>query len=81
MVKHHPRPSSVIETGSKHLNTQPLSQAAFEISEISGIDVTENDDPSLEYHTSQQTLTDLDHELKSISGNCASSSKLLGKTM
>ncbi|XP_060539089.1 zinc finger B-box domain-containing protein 1 isoform X2 [Pantherophis guttatus] len=67
MVKHHPRPSSVIETGSKHLNTQPLSQAAFEISEISGIDVTENDDPSLEYHTSQQTLTDLDHELKSIS--------------
>ncbi|XP_058045015.1 zinc finger B-box domain-containing protein 1 [Ahaetulla prasina] len=67
IVKHHPRPSSVIETGSKHLNTQPLSRAAFEISEISGIDVTENDDPSFEDYTSQQTLTDLDHELKSIS--------------
>ncbi|XP_026524116.1 zinc finger B-box domain-containing protein 1 [Notechis scutatus] len=66
-VKHHPRPSSVIETASKHLNTQHLSQAAFEISEISGIDITENDDPSLEYYTSQQTLTDLGHELKSIS--------------
>ncbi|XP_013929374.1 PREDICTED: zinc finger B-box domain-containing protein 1 [Thamnophis sirtalis] len=67
IVKHPPRPSSVIEAGSKHLNAKPLSQAAFEISEISGIDVTENDDPSLEYYTSQQTLTDLDHELKSIS--------------
>ncbi|XP_026561482.1 zinc finger B-box domain-containing protein 1 [Pseudonaja textilis] len=66
-VKYHPRPSSVIETASKHLNTQHLSQAAFEISEISGIDITENDDPSLEYSTSQQTLTDLGHELKSIS--------------
>ncbi|XP_015677646.2 zinc finger B-box domain-containing protein 1 [Protobothrops mucrosquamatus] len=66
-AKHHPRPSSVIETASKYLNTQFLSKAAFEISEISGIDVTENDDPFLEYYTSQQTLTDLDHELKSIS--------------
>ncbi|XP_070609682.1 zinc finger B-box domain-containing protein 1 isoform X1 [Erythrolamprus reginae] len=67
IVKHPPRPSSVIETGSKHLSPRPLSQAASEISEISGIDVTENDDPSLEYYTSQQTLTDLDHELKTIS--------------
>ncbi|KAM3835795.1 zinc finger B-box domain-containing protein 1 [Vipera latastei] len=67
IAKHHPRPSSVIETASKHLNTQLLSKAAFEISEISDIDVTENDDPFLEYYTSQQTLIDLDHELKSIS--------------
>ncbi|KAM6441970.1 zinc finger B-box domain-containing protein 1 [Liasis olivaceus] len=66
IVKHSPRSSSVIETASKHLNTRPLSQAAFEISEIEGIDVTENDDPFLEYYTNQQALTDLDHELRSI---------------
>ncbi|XP_025025943.1 zinc finger B-box domain-containing protein 1 [Python bivittatus] len=66
IVKHSPRSSSVIETASKHLNTRPLSQAAFEISEIEGIDVTENDDPFLEYYTNQQALTDLDHELQSI---------------
>ncbi|XP_063162554.1 zinc finger B-box domain-containing protein 1 [Candoia aspera] len=66
IVKHRPRPSSVIETASKRLNAQPLSQAAFEISEIEGTDVTENDDPFLEYHSNQQALTDLDHELQSI---------------
>ncbi|CAI5775824.1 B box-type domain-containing protein [Podarcis lilfordi] len=59
------RPSSVLQTGSESSATWPLSRAASEISEIEGIDVTEHDDPFLEYSTDQQALADLEDEWQS----------------
>ncbi|XP_060130199.1 zinc finger B-box domain-containing protein 1 [Zootoca vivipara] len=59
------RPSSVLQSGSKSSATWPLSRAASEISEIEGIDVTEHDDPFLEYSTDQQALADLEDEWQS----------------
>ncbi|XP_061493225.1 zinc finger B-box domain-containing protein 1 isoform X2 [Rhineura floridana] len=65
-----PRPSSVLQIGSKSSVTWPLSRAASEISEIEGIDDTEHDDPFLEYSTDQQALADLEEELQSNADPC-----------
>ncbi|XP_053167615.1 zinc finger B-box domain-containing protein 1 isoform X2 [Hemicordylus capensis] len=64
-IQHSPRPSPVLQRGPTSPVSGPLSRAASEISEIEGIDVTEHDDPLLEYSTDEQALTDLESELQS----------------
>ncbi|XP_005299262.2 zinc finger B-box domain-containing protein 1 isoform X3 [Chrysemys picta bellii] len=53
------------QTRPRNLTTQPLSRAATEISKIECIDVTEQNDPLLEYTADQQALAGLENELKS----------------
>nr|XP_008163215.2 zinc finger B-box domain-containing protein 1 isoform X6 [Chrysemys picta bellii] len=53
------------QTRPRNLTTQPLSGAATEISKIECIDVTEQNDPLLEYTADQQALAGLENELKS----------------
>uniref|UniRef100_A0A674JXJ0 B box-type domain-containing protein n=1 Tax=Terrapene triunguis TaxID=2587831 RepID=A0A674JXJ0_9SAUR len=56
-------------TRPRNLTTQPSSRAATEISKIECIDVTEQNDPLLEYTADQQALAGLENELKSHTGN------------
>ncbi|XP_039345910.1 zinc finger B-box domain-containing protein 1 isoform X2 [Mauremys reevesii] len=53
------------QTRSRNLTTQPLSRAATEISKNECIDVTEQNDPLLEYTADQEALAGLENELKS----------------
>ncbi|XP_038273316.1 zinc finger B-box domain-containing protein 1 isoform X2 [Dermochelys coriacea] len=53
------------QTRPRNLITRPLSRAATEISKIECIDVTEQNDPLLEYTADQQALAGLENELKS----------------
>ncbi|XP_050821829.1 zinc finger B-box domain-containing protein 1 isoform X2 [Gopherus flavomarginatus] len=53
------------QTRRRNLTTQPLSRAASEISKNECIDVTEQNDPLLEYTADQQALAGLEDELKS----------------